>query len=148
MAIAAFLAITLDPAIRLLFTHMDPYKFKPKFVAKIVNTVLVGKIHSEENHPISRPLMKIYHPICNLVLRHTWAVVILAVLTVAVTVPVFQRLGSEFMPPLNEGVLLYMPTTMPGISVTEATKLVQTTDRILASFPEVERVFGKAGRAE
>src|SRR5574338_1631276 len=148
MAIAAFLAITLDPAIRLLFTHMDPYKFKPKFVAKIVNTVLVGKIHSEENHPISRPLMKIYHPICNLVLRHTWAVVILAVLTVAVTVPAFNRLGSEFMPPLDEGVLLYMPTTLPGMSITEAGRILQMQDKVLKGFPEVERVFGKAGRAE
>lgn len=148
MAIAAFLAITLDPAIRLLFTHMDPYKFKPKFVAKIVNTVLVGKIHSEENHPISRPLMKIYHPVCELVLRHTWAVVILAVLAVAATVPVFNRLGSEFMPPLNEGVLLYMPTTLPGISITQTERLLQVTDKKLKSFPEVERVFGKAGRAE
>jgi copper/silver efflux system protein len=148
MAIAAFLAITLDPAIRLLFTHMDPYKFKPKFLANIVNTVLVGKIHSEENHPISRPLMKIYHPICELVLRHTWAVVIFAVLTVAATVPIFNRLGSEFMPPLNEGVLLYMPTTMPGISVTQTERLLQVMDKKLKSFPEVERVFGKAGRAE
>lgn len=148
MAIAAFLAITLDPAIRLLFTHMDPYKFKPKFLSKIVNVVLVGKIHSEENHPISRPLMKIYHPVCELVLRHTWAVVILAVLTVAATVPVFNRLGSEFMPPLNEGVLLYMPTTLPGISVTQTQQLLQVMDKKLKSFPEVERVFGKAGRAE
>ena len=148
MAIAAFLAITLDPAIRLLFTHMDPYKFKPKFLARITNAVLVGKIHSEETHPISRPLMKIYHPICELVLRHTWAVVILAVLAVAVTVPVFNRLGSEFMPPLNEGVLLYMPTTLPGISVTQTERLLQVMDKKLTSFPEVERVFGKAGRAE
>ncbi|MFS8084925.1 MAG: efflux RND transporter permease subunit, partial [Acidobacteriota bacterium] len=148
MAIAAFLAITLDPAIRLLFTHMDPYKFKPKFLARIVNVVLVGKIHSEENHPISRPLMKIYHPVCDFVLRHTWAVVILAVLTVALTVPIFNRLGSEFMPPLNEGVLLYMPTTLPGISVTQTERLLQVMDKKLKSFPEVERVFGKAGRAE
>jgi Cu(I)/Ag(I) efflux system membrane protein CusA/SilA len=148
MAIAAFLAITLDPAIRLLFTHMDPYKFKPKALAKLVNAVLVGKIHSEETHPISRPLMKIYHPVCDLVLRHIWAVVILAVLTVAVTVPVFNRLGSEFMPPLNEGVLLYMPTTLPGISVTQTERLLQVMDKKLTSFPEVERVFGKAGRAE
>ncbi|HJU04143.1 MAG TPA: efflux RND transporter permease subunit, partial [Nitrospiraceae bacterium] len=148
MAIAAFLAITLDPAIRLLFTHMDPYKFKPKFLSRIVNAVLVGKIHSEENHPISRPLMKIYHPVCNFVLRHTWAVIFLAVLTVAATVPVFNQLGSEFMPPLNEGVLLYMPTTMPGISVTQTERLLQTMDKRLKSFPEVERVFGKAGRAE
>ena len=148
MAIAAFLAITLDPAIRLLFTHMDPYKFKPRFLAKIVNAVLVGKIHSEENHPISRPLMKIYHPVCELVLRHTWVVVILAVLTVAATIPVFTRLGSEFMPPLDEGVLLYMPTTLPGISVNQTERLLQVMDKKLKSFPEVQRVFGKAGRAE
>jgi len=148
MAIAAFLAITLDPAIRLLFTHMDPYKFKPKFLAKITNVVLVGKIHSEETHPISRPLMKIYHPVCEFVLRHTWAVIILAVLAVALTIPIFLRLGSEFMPPLNEGTLLYMPTTLPGISVTQTERLLQVMDKKLKSFPEVKRVFGKAGRAE
>ena len=66
----------------------------------------------------------------------------------ALTVPVYQKLGSEFMPPLDEGALLYMPTTMPGISVAEAQKLLQVQDRILMRFPEVERVFGKAGRAE
>src|SRR5512137_1525850 len=148
MAIAAILAITLDPAIRLLFTHMDPYKFKPKFLCRIVNTLLVGKIHSEEKHPISRPLMKIYHPVCEFVLEHRWAVVGAAVLVVAFTVPVFERLGSEFMPELNEGVLLYMPSTPPGISVTEAGKLLQVQDKVLRRFPEVERVFGKAGRAE
>lgn len=148
MAIAAFLAITLDPAIRLLFTHMDPYKFKPRFLAKITNAVLVGKIHSEETHPISRPLMKIYHPVCEFVLRHTWAVIILAVLAVILTIPIFNRLGSEFMPPLNEGTLLYMPTTLPGISVTQTERLLQVMDKQLKSFPEVERVFGKAGRAE
>jgi len=148
MAIAAFLAITLDPAIRLLFTHMDPYKFKPKFLAKITNAVLVGKIHSEETHPISRPLMKIYHPVCEFVLRHTWAVIILAVLAVALTIPIFNRLGSEFMPPLNEGTLLYMPTTLPGISVTQTERLLQVMDKQLKRFPEVKRVFGKAGRAE
>ena len=148
MGIAAFLAITLDPAIRLLFTHMDPYKFKPRFVARIVNAVLVGKIHSEETHPISRPLMKIYHPICELVLRFKWITVGLAILLVILTIPIFEKLGSEFMPPLDEGVLLYMPSTLPGMSVTEAQKLLQVQDRVLKSFPEVERVFGKAGRAE
>lgn len=148
MAIAAFLAITLDPAIRLLFTHMDPYKFKPKFLARITNVVLVGKIHSEETHPISRPLMKIYHPVCEFVLRHPWSVIIMAVLAVALTIPTFYRLGSEFMPPLNEGTLLYMPTTLPGISVTQTERLLQVMDKKLKSFPEVERVFGKAGRAE
>ena len=148
MAIAAFLAITLDPAIRLLFTHMDPYKFKPRFLARIVNAVLVGKIHSEENHPISRPLMKLYHPVCELVLRFKWVTVGAAVLMVVLTIPIFNQLGSEFMPPLDEGVLLYMPTTLPGISVTQTERLLQVMDKRLKSFPEVERVFGKAGRAE
>ncbi len=148
MAIAAFLAITLDPAIRLLFTHMDPYKFRPRFLAKIVNAVLVGKIHSEETHPISRPLMKIYHPICELVLRFKWTTVGVAVLTVILTIPIFEKLGSEFMPPLDEGSLLYMPTTLPGISITQTQQLLQVMDKTLKSFPEVARVFGKAGRAE
>jgi Cu(I)/Ag(I) efflux system membrane protein CusA/SilA len=148
MAIAAILAITLDPAIRLLFTHMDYYKFRPKFLSRIVNAVLVGKIHSEEKHPISRPLMKIYHPVCEFVLKHKWATVVGALLMVIVTIPVFGKLGSEFMPPLYEGSLLYMPTTMPGISVTETQKLLQVQDKVLKSFPEVDLVFGKAGRAE
>ena len=148
MAIAAFLAITLDPAIRLLFTHMDPYNFRPRFLARIVNAVLVGKIHSEETHPISRPLMKIYHPVCELVLRFKWTTVGVAVLTVILTIPIFEKLGSEFMPPLDEGVLLYMPTTLPGISITQTQQLLQVMDKTLKSFPEVARVFGKAGRAE
>jgi Cu(I)/Ag(I) efflux system membrane protein CusA/SilA len=75
-------------------------------------------------------------------------VVLAAVATVAATVPVFLRLGSEFMPPLDEGVILYMPSTLPGISITEAQRLLQIQDRVLKTFPEVERVFGKAGRAE
>jgi Cu(I)/Ag(I) efflux system membrane protein CusA/SilA len=148
MAIAAVLAITLDPAIRLLFTHMDYYKFRPKFLSRIVNVLLVGKIHSEEKHPISRPLMKIYHPLCEFVLRHKWATVVVALLIVILTIPIFEKLGSEFMPPLFEGDLLYMPTTLPGISVTEAQKLLQVQDKVLRTFPEVHHVFGKAGRAE
>jgi len=148
MAIAAVLAITLDPAIRLLFTHMDPYIFRPKFFCKLINTFLVGKIHSEEKHPISRPLMRIYHPICEFVLRFKWATVIAAILIVLATIPIFKKLGSEFMPPLFEGDLLYMPTTLPGLSVTEAQRLLQIQDKVLKSFPEVKLVFGKAGRAE
>jgi Cu(I)/Ag(I) efflux system membrane protein CusA/SilA len=148
MAIAAVLAITLDPAIRLLFTHMDSYKFRPRFLCRVVNALLVGKIHSEETHPISKPLMRIYHPVCEFTLRHKWATVIVAVLIVIATIPIFNRLGSEFMPPLFEGNLLYMPTTLPGISVTEAQKLLQVQDKVLKSFPEVHLVFGKAGRAE
>ena len=148
MIIAAFLAITLDPAIRLLFTHMKDFSFRPRFLARLTNAVLVGKIHSEENHPISRPLMRIYHPIVELILKHQWITIFSALLIVVLTVPTYLKLGSEFMPPLDEGALLYMPTTVPGISVTEAQRVLQIQDKILKSFPEVERVFGKAGRAE
>jgi Cu(I)/Ag(I) efflux system membrane protein CusA/SilA len=148
MAAAAVLAITLDPAIRLVFIHIKEFAFRPRVLCTLVNAILVGKIHSEEKHPISRRLMRIYHPVVEFVLRHQWATAIGAVLVVVLTIPIFFRLGSEFMPPLDEGVLLYMPTTLPGISVTEAQKLLQVQDKILKSFPEVERVFGKAGRAE
>jgi len=148
MAIAAVLAITLDPAMRLLFTHMDNFKFRPKWLARIVNAVLVGKIHSEDNHPISRPLMKIYHPVVEFVLEHKWKTIAAAFIAMALTVPVFFKLGSEFMPPLDEGTLLYMPTTLPGMSVTEASKILQVQDKIIKSFPEVKSVFGKAGRVE
>jgi copper/silver efflux system protein len=148
IVIAAFLAITLDPAIRLLFTHMKDYRFHPRWLCRIANAVLVGKIHSEEKHPISRPLMKIYQPIVEGVLRHQWATIVGALLVVLLTIPVFFRLGSEFMPPLDEGALLYMPTTVPGISVTEAQRLLQMQDKVIKTFPQVERVFGKAGRAE
>ncbi|HEY6938123.1 MAG TPA: CusA/CzcA family heavy metal efflux RND transporter [Terriglobales bacterium] len=148
MAIAAVLAITLDPALRLLFTRMKNFTFRPAWLARVTNALLVGKIHSEENHPISRPLMKLYHPVVEFVLEHRWMTICAALLAMAATVPVFFRLGSEFMPPLDEGTLLYMPTTVPGMSVTEAARLLQVQDRILRSFPEVERVFGKAGRAE
>jgi Cu(I)/Ag(I) efflux system membrane protein CusA/SilA len=148
MAIAACLAITLDPALRLLFTHAKPFKFRPSSLRWIVNALLVGKIHKEEKHPLSRLLMRLYHPVAELAVRFRWAVILGAVAIVAITAPIFNRLGSEFMPPLNEGTLLYMPTTLPGISVTEAQRLLQIQDRVLTRFPEVERVFGKAGRAE
>jgi Cu(I)/Ag(I) efflux system membrane protein CusA/SilA len=148
MIIAAVLAITLDPAMRLLFTHMKDFGFRPRWLAKIASAVLVGKIHSEENHPISKILIRLYHPVVVFALRRKWLVLFSAAALVAVTVPVYKTLGSEFMPPLDEGVLLFMPTTIPGISETEAQKLLQAQDRILARFPEVEQVFGKAGRAE
>ncbi|GBC81752.1 Cation efflux system protein CusA [bacterium HR10] len=148
MAIAAVLAITLDPAIRLLFTRAREFDFRPRWLCRLANAILVGKIHSEEKHPISRPLMRVYEPVVHFVLRHPYATIASALLIVALTVPIYFRLGSEFMPPLDEGVLLYMPTTLPGISVTEAARLLQVQDKILKSFPEVERVFGKVGRAE
>ena len=149
MAIAALLAITLAPAaMRFLFSRMDGFNFRPQWLARIVNTIFVGKIHSEENHPISKPMMKIYHPVVEFVLDHKWLTIGLALLAMGVSLPIYFKLGSEFMPPLDEGTLLYMPSTLPGISVTEATRVLETQDKIIGAFPEVERVFGKAGRAE
>ncbi len=148
MAIAAILAITLDPAMRMLFTRMDYKHFKPKWLSGIVNTFTVGKYYPEEKHPISRILFRIYEPACRFVLRYRKATIAGALLLMVATVPIFFKLGSEFMPPLNEGTILYMPTTLPGISVTETQNLLQTMDKVLMSTPEVERVFGKAGRAE
>ncbi|MCG6947505.1 MAG: CusA/CzcA family heavy metal efflux RND transporter [Acidobacteria bacterium] len=107
-----------------------------------------GKIHSEENHPVSRILQRVYTPFLNLALRWRWAVVIVSIIVVAVTWIPMQKMGSEFMPPLWEGDLLYMPTTFPGISITKAKELLQQTDKIIATFPEVESVLGKIGRAE
>ena len=148
MVIAAFLAITLDPAMRLLFTHMKNYEFRPRWLARVTNAVLVGKIHSEETHPISKILIRLYAPVCELALRWKWLVIAGAVALVVLTIPVFERLGSEFMPPLDEGSLLYMPSTLPGISETQAQRLMQVQDRIIKQFPEVSTVLGKAGRAE
>jgi Cu(I)/Ag(I) efflux system membrane protein CusA/SilA len=148
MAIAAILAITLGPAIAILVIRQKKFEFRPRWLAWIVNVAAVGKIHSEDKHPISRPMMRLYHPVVEFALEHKWTVVIAAVLVVVLTVPVFFRLGSEFMPPLDEGTLLYMPTTLPGISVAEAQKILQVQDKILMSFPEVVHVFGKSGRAE
>ncbi len=116
MIVAAVLAITLDPAMRLLFTHMRDFSFRPAWLARLTSAVLVGKIHSEETHPISRILIRVYEPICAWSLRWKWFVLAGAVAIVVATVPVFERLGSEFMPPLDEGTLLYMPSTLPGIS--------------------------------
>ncbi len=148
MIVAAVLAITLDPAMRLLFTHMQNFNFRPRWLARVSSAVLVGKIHSEENHPISRILIRLYEPVCEWCLRWKWAVIVGAVALVALTVPVYQKLGSEFMPPLDEGSLLFMPSTLPGISLDEAQHLMQVQDRLIRQFPEVESVLGKAGRAE
>ncbi len=148
MIVAAVLAITLDPAMRLLFTHTKNFSFRPAWLARTANAVLIGKIHSEEHHPISRILIRIYEPVCAWSLRWKWVVIAGAVVVTVVTVPVYQRLGSEFMPPLDEGTLLYMPSTLPGLSVTQAQQLLQVQGRLIKQFPEVERVFGKAGRAE
>ena len=148
MAIAAFLAITLDPALRMLFARIDPFTFRPKWLAWLATKTLVGTYYSEERHPISRLLHRLYERPCRFVLRHPKATIGVAALIVLTTVPVYLQLGSEFMPPLREGSILYMPSAVePGMSVAEAHKALQIQDKILMTFPEVDRVFGKAGRA-
>jgi Cu(I)/Ag(I) efflux system membrane protein CusA/SilA len=148
MGLAAILAITLDPALRMLFARIEPFAFRPRFLAKLATAALVGTYHAEERHPISRTIFRVYDPACRFVLRHPKAVIGAALGLVLVSLPAYFRLGSEFMPPLNEGTILYMPTTLPGISVAQAQELLTAEDKVLAAFPEVERVFGKAGRAD
>ncbi len=148
MAIAACLAITVDPALRMLFTRMDPFHFRPRWLARLASATLVGTYYEEEKHPISRILFRVYEPVARLVLRHTSLTIFAALLLVVTSIPVFFKLGSEFMPPLNEGSLLYMPTTFPGLSITEAKRLLQLQDKLLMEFPEVQSAYGKAGRAE
>jgi Cu(I)/Ag(I) efflux system membrane protein CusA/SilA len=148
MAIAAFLAITLDPAMRMMFARIEPFTFRPRFLARAADALLIGTYHSEEGHPISRLLHRIYERPCRFVLRHPKSTIAAAIALVLTTVPIYLKLGSEFMPPLREGTILYMPSAVePGMSVAEAQKALQIQDKILHTFPEVERVFGKAGRA-
>lgn len=148
MAVAAVLAITLDPALRLLLTRAKQYDIKPKWLSNIVNALLVGKIQSEEKNPVSRFLMRIYEPVVLWTLRNKQVVFWTTGILLVVTIPVYLSLGSEFMPPMDEGTILYMPTSMPGISIAQAHRVLQGTDLILKQFPEVDRVLGKAGRAE
>jgi len=128
MFFASILSITLGPA---LMTILIPKKVLP-----------------EEKNPINKFLIKIYSPILNFVLKFPKIVLGISFILLILTIIPIKKIGSEFMPPLNEGAILYMPTTLPGISVTEAIKILQTQDKIIKSFPEVERVFGKIGRAE
>jgi copper/silver efflux system protein len=125
---ASILAVTLTPALAVLLIR--------------------GKIHHEGSHPLSRWLTALYAPVVRLVVRHPVWVLALAALSMVLTVPAFLRLGSEFMPPLNEGVILYMPTAPPGMSENESAVVLQAMDRELKKFPEVASVFGKMGRAE
>jgi Cu(I)/Ag(I) efflux system membrane protein CusA/SilA len=148
MFIAALLALTVDPALRMSFTRMHWTQFRPRWLSRVWNSVTVGRYYPEERHPISRALFAVYEPACRFVLRHPKATIALALAMVVTTVPVYLALGHEFIPRLNEGTVLYMPTTLPGISVAEASRLLQAQDRVLMSFPEVVRVHGKAGRAE
>ena len=127
MAAGALLSITLVPVLMLFFVR--------------------GKIIPEAKNPINRALIWVYRPVIRLVLRVPVLVVVAAIAILAGTAWPAMQLGSEFMPSLNEGTLLFMPVTLPGLSVTKAAELLQTQDRIIKSFPEVESVFGKAGRA-
>ncbi|MEJ2671491.1 MAG: CusA/CzcA family heavy metal efflux RND transporter, partial [Deltaproteobacteria bacterium] len=128
MAAAAVLAITLVPVMMLAF--------------------LRGKIPVESHNPINRVTQAIYNPLLRGVLRFPFIAIVAGAILVIITIYPLSRLGSEFMPPINEGDILYMPTTMPGISIGEAKNILQQTDRILRTFPEVISVFGKAGRAD
>ena len=125
MAAAALLSVTLVPALMVIFVR--------------------GRIVPEHRNPINRFLIWIYRPVIKAVLRAKTSVILLALAVLAVTIWPARQLGTEFMPTLNEGTLLYMPTTLPGISVTKAAELMQTQDRIIKSFPEVASVYGKAG---
>ena len=127
MAAAALLSITLVPALMILFIR--------------------GRIAPERRNPINRALIWIYRPVIRLVLRAKWATVLVALAVLLAAYIPAQRLGSEFMPTLDEGTLFYMPTTLPGLSVTKAAELLQTQNKIIKAFPEVASVWGKAGRA-
>lgn len=128
MVAAALTSVTLAPALR--------------------DLLLRGRIRSEENHPVSRAIRSVYEPFVFVALRNPMTTVLIGLLAVASAIPVAMRLGSEFMPALNEGDILYMPTTMPNISIEEAKRQLEYQDKILASFPEVKSVHGKIGRAE
>jgi Cu(I)/Ag(I) efflux system membrane protein CusA/SilA len=128
MFFAAVLAVTLVPVLMQFFLRG-------------------GRVHPEEEHPVSRALFRVYGPVLRWVLDRRRAAIAAASVLVLATVPVFLHLGSEFMPPLNEGDILYMPTTLPGISIEAAKDWLRRQDEILMSFPEVEHAFGKVGRA-
>jgi copper/silver efflux system protein len=128
MLFSSFLAITLTPVLMTLFIR--------------------GKIRHEDRNPVSIVLHKLYEPVAVMALRFKKSVIIIAALILIITVYPFMKLGSEFMPPLYEGSLFYMPVTMPGASISEVSRLLQMQDKILMKIPEVAQVFGKAGRAE
>jgi len=128
MLFSSFLAITLTPVLMTIFVR--------------------GKIRHEDRNPISIILRRLYEPVARIALRFKKTVIIIAAVILIITVYPFMKLGSEFMPPLYEGSLFYMPVTMPGASISEVSKLLQMQDKILMKIPEVSQVFGKAGRAE
>jgi Cu(I)/Ag(I) efflux system membrane protein CusA/SilA len=140
-----------------LFSPLAFTKTFSMFFAALLGVTLVpvlmvwlirGRITPESRNPVNRLLIWLYQPFVRFVLRFRWLTILAALLMMAATAFPFLRLGKEFMPPLNEGDILYMPTAVPGMSITEATRLLQIQDRLLRAIPEVESVFGKAGQAE
>jgi len=148
MLVAAIVTLTLDPALRVMLTRVDRFDFQPSWLSGLLNSILIGRIQSEDRNPISRVLWRVYEPVVKWTLSRKWLVIGTAVALIAITVPVFLSLESEAMPSFDEGVLMYMPTTLPGVSIQQAGQLLQVSDRIIRQFPEVEHVLGKAGRAE
>ncbi len=148
MLTAALLTITLDPALRLTLDGLGRRDWGRRWWGRLIKSAMSSEIRPEERHPFSRVLIRLYQPVLLGALRHKGLVALAVLIAVAVTVPVYRQLGTEFVPPLDEGVLLYMPSTLPGISITEAKRLLQLTDARLKSQPEVAHVLGKAGRAE
>lgn len=149
MLAAAVMAITLGPVLMLLLIPRRPAEDSHPSPLRRIQFFLFGRrIHPEEDHPITGPLMRFYIPVVRWTLRSKKLVLAAAITLVVLTVPLFWVIGSEFMPALDEGSLLYMPTTVPGISIAESQKLLQATDHILKTFPEVDHVLGKAGRAD
>src|SRR5258707_5538928 len=148
MLATAVLYVPLDPVLRLLLAQNPGAAAGRKWLSRTWPSLLGGRIRSEEYHPITGPLIRFYDPIVRWTLRRKTQVIVVAVLIVVITLPLMWKLGSEFMPPLDEGAILYMPTTMPGSSIAESQKLLRTTDAILKSFTEVDHVLGKTGRAD
>lgn len=148
IVVAAIMAVSLDPALRLLLTRAKKMEFRPDCLCNLANALLVGRVSPEESNLLSRSLMRLYEPAVTWTLRNKRIVFGTAAVLIAVTVPVFLSLGSEFMPPMDEGSILFMPTSMPGISIEQARRVLQTTDLVIKQFPEVDQVLGKAGRAE
>jgi len=148
LLVAALLAITLDPALRLTLARLGLRDWGQRWWGRLMNSALRGKIRREEQHPLSQLLIRIYQPALLYALRNKRLVAAIVLAAAAVTIPVYRRLGSEFIPPLDEGVLLYMPSTVSAISITEAKRLLQLTDARLKTLPEVAQVLGKAGRAD
>jgi copper/silver efflux system protein len=148
MLIAALLTITLDPALRLTLADLGRRDWGRQWWGRLMHSALRSEIRREEQNPLSRLLIRLYQPALLHALRHKGFVAAVVVIAAVGTVPVYLRLGTEFIPQMDEGVLLYMPSTVSGISITEAKRLLQLTDARLKSQAEVAHVLGKAGRAD